>query len=304
VITYLKHKQIDKTKWDRCIDQSINPIVYAQAWYLDRVCKGWDALVYGDYEAVMPLTHAKKYGIKYLYQPFFTQQLGVFMKPGTDRQLVNMFLLSIPYEFRFVDISLNKSNELQLPEFQVLRYSNFELKMDRSYSEIENGYSKNTTRNIKKALQHGLNVSYEVKPGELIELFKANIGRDLTHMMEGHYENLKQIMDFSLKENKAILCGVRNSEGNLSAGAFFIQSYDSYIFLFSATNAQSKANGAMFLIVDQLIRDHSEKIRVLDFEGSNVASLARFYKSFGSDEFNYLRIKRNRLPWILKLLKK
>jgi len=74
--------------------------------------------------------------------------------------------------------------------------------------------------------------------------------------------------------------------------------------LFSATNAQSKANGAMFLIVDQLIRDHSEKIRVLDFEGSNVASLARFYKSFGSDEFNYLRIKRNRLPWILKLLKK
>ncbi len=42
------------------------------------MAKQWDALVWNDYEAVMPLTWNRKYGIAYLYQPFLTAQLGVF----------------------------------------------------------------------------------------------------------------------------------------------------------------------------------------------------------------------------------
>ena len=41
-----------------------------------------------------------------------------------------------------------------------------------------------------------------------------------------------------------------------------------------------------------------------DFEGSNDKNLARFYKSFGSKECVYLQIKKNNLPFPLKLLKK
>ncbi len=38
----------------------------------------WDALVLDDYQAVMPLTWRSKFGIRYLYQPAFTQQTGIF----------------------------------------------------------------------------------------------------------------------------------------------------------------------------------------------------------------------------------
>ena len=43
---------------------------------------------------------------------------------------------------------------------------------------------------------------------------------------------------------------------------------------------------------------------VLDFEGSNIESIARFYKGFGAQEEIYPGIKLNNLPPILKLFRK
>jgi hypothetical protein len=51
-------------------------------WHLDRTAVVWDALVWGDYEFVMPLPVRKKWGIQYVYQPLFCQQLGIFPKPS------------------------------------------------------------------------------------------------------------------------------------------------------------------------------------------------------------------------------
>lgn len=302
-ITYLKHRQIDKTKWDECINRSHNRIVYAQSWYLDIVSQGWEALVEADYESVMPLTHGNKYGIKYLYQPFFTQQLGIFSGKELNQKLNEEFLISIPSKFRFIDIALNKGNGCNLGEFQTKNNVNYELKLDKSYSEIAKGYSSNTKRNLKKAAQNKLPIIYTVSTENLIQLFRNNLGKNIKNIKSEHYMLLKQIMDKSLLEQKAEIYGVNSLGGELCAGAFFLKSYDSYIFLFSATNEESKKNGAMFMIVDQFIRNHAELKITLDFEGSNIHSLARFYKSFGAEEFNYLRIKKNNLPGLIKLFK-
>ena len=70
-VHYITYQQIDKSKWDNCIDTAANGLVYGYSFYLDAMAKHWDALVLDDYEAVMPLTWNKKYGITYLYQPFF-----------------------------------------------------------------------------------------------------------------------------------------------------------------------------------------------------------------------------------------
>ena len=302
-IIHLKHSQIDKAKWDDCIDHSLNRMVYAQSWYLDIVCAGWEALVAADYEAVMPLTYGNKYGIKYLYQPFFTQQLGIFSRKGSDQKMVEEFLISIPAEFRFIEIALNKGNNCQLPEFQIGNNVNYELNLDKPYSEIANGYSSNTNRNLKKANQSMISIIQDVSTGKLIQLFRNNMGKGIKNLKTGHYELLKQIMDKSLLERNAEIFGVNSVGGELCAGAFFLKSFDSYIFLFSATNEESKENGAMFMIIDQFIRKHAGERSILDFEGSNIISLARFYKSFGAEELNYIRIKKNNLPPLLKLFK-
>ena len=69
MIHYLEHKDIDKAKWDATVVECGN--IYARSWYLDIVHPGWEALVEDGYFAVMPLTGGKKFGVNYLYQPFF-----------------------------------------------------------------------------------------------------------------------------------------------------------------------------------------------------------------------------------------
>src|ERR1051325_4489828 len=113
-IQYLAHKDIDKKKWNRCIDNADNGLIYAYSFYLDCMAKNWDALVQNDYEAVMPLTWKKKYGIRYLYQPFLTAQLGVFGQIITERQCGD-FIQAIPSKFRYIDISLNSGHISGIP---------------------------------------------------------------------------------------------------------------------------------------------------------------------------------------------
>ncbi len=63
----------------------------------------------------------------------------------------------------------------------------------------------------------------------------------------------------------------------------------------SGSNALAKENGAMFHLIDTVIRENSPSQLTLDFEGSNNENLARFYKGFGSKEVAYNGISSNRL---------
>ncbi len=110
MIHYISHKDINKGKWDECIAHSENSLVYAMSWFLDVVSPKWDALIYGDYEAVMPLPVVKR-GIKYISQPVFTQQLGVFAPKlgGVD---IDKFMKAIPRKFLFVRMNINEKNVL------------------------------------------------------------------------------------------------------------------------------------------------------------------------------------------------
>ncbi|MFH1005014.1 MAG: hypothetical protein V1781_05925 [Bacteroidota bacterium] len=116
-INYISHSHINKKTWDECIEHSQNSLIYAYSWYLDIVCPNWEALVEGDYESVMPLTWEKKYGIRYLFQPYFTQQLGIFSKNKLEKKTIEKFLLSIPTYYKFIEINLNTQNDFQSNEY-------------------------------------------------------------------------------------------------------------------------------------------------------------------------------------------
>ncbi|MEA2107399.1 MAG: hypothetical protein U9P82_11900, partial [Bacteroidota bacterium] len=110
-INHLQNAQIDKQKWDLTIENSHNGLVYALSWYLDVVSPGWNALVLGDYEAVMPLPVKQKFGLEYLVQPPFCQQLGVFCSPDNENN--DQYLLDqLQILFRYIHIQLNAENKL------------------------------------------------------------------------------------------------------------------------------------------------------------------------------------------------
>jgi hypothetical protein len=125
-IRYLVNKDIDKEKWDNCIDNAANGLIYGYSFYLDAMAKNWDALVLNDYEAVMPLTWNKKYGICYLYQPPFLQQLGIFNTTTLREEVKNAFIMAGLKRFRFVELFVNFKIGEDQPNFILPLHEPFE----------------------------------------------------------------------------------------------------------------------------------------------------------------------------------
>lgn len=301
-LKHIKQANIDTRKWDNCISKSINGIVYAYSWYLDIVCPEWEALVYGDYETVMPLTRKQKYGVSYLYQPFFTQQLGIFSYNKIDDSLISEFLKAIPNKFKFIEINLNKYNKIKdLTGFAIKENDNFELDLIENYENIFRKYKQNNIRNIRKAIQNKVTILKGLMPNDIFELVKSS-GK-IPGMKEYHLNMLRQLIAASIRYKSGYLYGAYNELNTLVAAGFFVYANNRACFILSVTSEEGKELSAMFLLVDEFIKDFSNRNMILDFEGSNIDSIARFYKGFGANQFHYPSIRANNLPFPLKLLK-
>ena len=292
-IRYLTHNQIDKRQWDHCIESSINRKIYACSWYLDIVAGEWDALVEGDYNSVFPLPYRQKAGIKYLYQPPFTQQLGIFSKNLLTVELVNSYLKCIPAFFKLIEINFNTLNRFTETGFSLTTNSNFELDLISPYEDLAKRYSENLKRNLKKASKSNISLINSPEIRDIIRIFEQNKGKDISVFRRGEYTILMNLMKKSIDSGIVSVKGVLTSEGKLCAGAFFLEHFNRSIFLFSATDTKAKEVSAMPFLIDDHIRKFAGIEHTLDFEGSNNADLARFYKSFGSVECNYFSISRN-----------
>ena len=304
MINFVENSRIDKFKWDACIFQSCNKNLYANSWYLDVVKPDWNALVDGDYEAIMPLTWKRKYGVSYLYQPYFTQQLGIFSRDKLSSEKINQFMDAIPSLYKFIEINLNIQNKIDNDDFEKKLLPTHLLNLNQKYDSLALNYSENLRRNIAKAKKNNLHLNHDVEIEDIIDLFRENRGKEVSNFKNKDYQTLKKLS--VVIDEKATLnsLGVVNEKGALLAGAIFPEYNGQAVFLFSGLSEEGKEKGAMAYLIDSFIRAKADQELILDFEGSANPNLARFYKSFGSEVREYCQIKRNLLPKPIRWLKK
>ena len=302
-IKFVKNKDIDRTKWDRCINNSTSGIAYASSWYLDRICQHWDALIWGDYLYVMPLPNNRKYGIRYIYQPFFTQQLGVFSAFPTEPEIVNQFLNSIPRQFRLTDMKLNLANRPTTHSFILEPNATYQLHLESGLENIRNSYNSNTRRNIQKAIRNKVFIS-QVFDIKFFRMFtQQNLKDHSTDVKLKHYLALQKVISYALINHLGEIYGAWDATNNLIASAFFLNTHQKSIFLAASSNAQGIDQSAMFLLIDKFISDKAGKNQILDFEGSNLAGIARFYAGFGAKPETYYSVHQNKLPKLMQILR-
>lgn len=99
MIRYLKNNEIDVKKWDACVEQSPNGLLYASSFFLNNLCM-WDALVLNDYEAVMPLPKRKKWGVEYIYNPAYAAQCGVTGN-NINTEIIQPLIINTPKRSRY-----------------------------------------------------------------------------------------------------------------------------------------------------------------------------------------------------------
>lgn len=300
-LRYIPGKELNRPLWDACIDKAGNGLIYAYSFYLDEMCRRWDGLVLGDYEAVMPLTWNKKYGIYYLYQPFLTAQLGVFGNNITPRLLGN-FLKAIPSKFKYWDFYLNRGNVYPMTGFDIYQRSNYVLPLNRPYEELSGQYRDNIRRNVRKALQAGCQVQTDFDIENVITLAMRQM-REHTKESGENVNRFRKLYKYLHFRQMATTYGIFSAQQELLAScAFFFSDRRAY-YILVGNHPNGKTMGASHALIDAFIKDHAGKDMVLDFEGSDISSLAFFYSSFGAIEEKFAGIRRNLLPFFLKWLK-
>lgn len=303
VIQYLRHQQIDFAKWDHCISHAANGNIYGYSWYLDAMSKNWDALVLNDYDAVMPLTWNKKYGFSYLYQPAFTASSGVYGN-RLNAGIINALLQAVPPKFKLVEISLNPGNLLAddtIPDS--VNRVNYILPLQGGYDAIRKQYRENHKRNIQKAIQYGCTLEKGIDIDVIIALSKDSL-QHLLPPMEEDYERLKKLYELLSAKQQAITYGVYDNKKQLMASCVFFFSHNRAYYILVGNNPLSKTFGASHFLIDSFIQEHAGTNLVLDFEGSDIRSLAFFYNGFGARVEYYPALRMNRLPFYVKWLKK
>lgn len=298
-IRFLVNNEIDRTKWDSCIERSGNGLIYARSFYLDCFAKSWNALVLNDYKAVMPLPSRKKWGIDYLFQPFITPVLGVFGNDASE-EIISRFLDAIPSKYKLWDISLNPSNTVNKKFQKLYRRGNYILSLSSPYNEIRGNYSENILRNISKAARSGCILKKGVDIRDIIHICKDE-WPGFTNIEEGIFDSIVDDID-SFKPYLETY-GVYHADfGLIASCAFLVDDKRAYYWLVG-NRPIAKELGASPLLIDKFIQDHAGGGKILDFEGSDVKTIAEFYQRFGAIAENYTTIYRNRLPFPLNFIK-
>jgi len=287
-IRYIKHDALDFEKWDKLIESSVCSLIYGYSWYLDGITNGqWDALVYGNYEAGFPLPWKRKYGLKYVYQPFFCQQLGLFAKQGFHIP-IKYFINSIPNTFILVDLNLNVYLGASLKgELK----KNYQLDLNKSYDRLYDHYNNDVKNNLSKISKANIEFTLDVPVEEIITIHRNSWGALNPGIKENHYLQFKNNCIRATEENCLVTLGAL-VENKLVGVALFFKTPQYLFYIMSGKTIEGKKLGIMHAIVDKAIQLYANTPLILDFEGSEIDGVAYFYSKFGSQVKPYLHYKK------------
>jgi hypothetical protein len=296
-IEILPSYKIDKPKWDDCIKNSANPLVYATSVYLDHLADNWDGFIADDYNLVMPVAWRKKLGIKYCYSVPFVQQMGVFGKniePGE----ADAFMQQLHKMFKYGDYAFNYSMQLKNTQ----PHNNYILLLSSKYETLRHFYLSHLEKNLHKAKQFPL-LYEEGNIDEAIETFRQLYAQRIQHVTKNDYKNFLALCCVKQNENNIIVRRVTNNSELLATVLLIKDERRLYNLMMAATQTARQQSAGAFLY-DELIKEFSHSGMLLDFEGSDIPGIEFFYKGFGAVNQPYFKTHINSLNFPLRLFKR
>ncbi len=304
-IILLQHHDIDKKRWDAVISRSPHGLIYAYSWFLDIAAPGWHALTGDDYRYLMPLPIRTKWKLKYIYPPFFIQQLGIFSdEKAISAEIANEFLNVVKEHFRYAEVYLHEQCRAdEVTGFRSSKRINHLLPLKEDYETLSAAYSTQLKRNLKKAESTGAKIRSMNDVTAIIKLFRKSEAGLESNYNTADFSRFEMLIEECMKRKMAEISGVFGKDGVLQGGAVFLKSHQRITFIFSGLSEYGRKHSLLAFLLDDKIKQYASSEMIFDFEGSMDKGLARFYKSFGSLETGYTFVTLNRLPKVIKWIK-
>ena len=283
----VERKDIDDKKWNRTVEKSSvqNPLLYS--WAMDATSYNWCAVIDGNYDFIFPIPYELKLGVKRARQQPFSRQVDFI----GDETYFPQALELAKQEFHTFDVRVteNQCGEAD-QEFQRLDLS----------KPAE--YKTNAKRKVKKADEV---YTYEVSsdPHALLAMYAENSFLKFKQPLS-NIDRLDQLMLAYLSNQKGYILNAV-VDGEVYGAIFIIEDKSTTYYLIGDAPESAKKKGVIYGLMNQAItRAQEKRMRYFDFGGSNVGSVAAFYKKFGAEDCVYSRIHWDRAPAWFKLIQK
>jgi hypothetical protein len=217
----------------------------------------------------------------------------VFSSHPVNENIIEHFIQKIPY--RSYHLNLNEQNYYG----KGVKQPNFILNLNKDYDTLFAAYSTNIKRNLKKAQQAAICVSDNIEPEQFLNFYFSAIN-DNAKPNETLTTN---ILKTGYEKEKLHLYAAYTAENELISVLGLLRSKGRLIYLLAVSNTMGKEFSVMSLMVDKIIQNFAGTNIDIDFEGSKVAGIARFYQGFGAEETLYLQIRKNSVLQFINLLR-
>lgn len=282
-------KNIDPKRWDALVEKDSKNKIYGLSWYLDAVTKGqWEAVIFGDFHAVWPLPYNRKlFGLKQVYQPVLTQQLGIYGEIP-DKDILEKVLRKL--KKRYVLFYQQYSPHCCPIEQSTSQKTNMELGLSQDYDQIKKGFGRGLKQNLKRAAELNIKISEQHDLSELLNLAKSELA-EKAKLNTQTLEKITLLLNLGMEKGIGKLYRSESKDGTLLNLSYFFF-HGKYIYnLFGASSPLGHKQYAMPWLLNHLIQEHSGSDLILDFEGSDLPGVAKFFKSFGAESYPYPTVK-------------
>jgi hypothetical protein len=265
------------------------------------MCDKWYGAVIGDYDAVMALPWRRKFGISYIYQPAFVQQLGFIGNALDEVEILN----TVTSITRYGNLLLNYGNTEIALRLAAARKTNFVINLATSYGMIAADYSKDLTANLRKATRDNeLQVSNQENIDLAISVYRDTYHHRVQSLVKDDYARFRLLCGDLFRSQMCFTREVRDQASRLLAIGLFVKDEKRIYNLMNTTTEAGRAREANHFLLDAVIREFAGQRLLFDFEGSDLPGVKSFYMKFGAQQQPYFLYHYNRLPVLLKLFKR
>jgi len=299
MINCVKRDKLDVKKWNHCVESSPQARLYAMSYYLDAACNTgtWEGLIMDDYTAVMPLPVNQRIPfLPRIMLPHFAQQLGIFSPTKSSPELIAQFIAAIPASYKSVYLQLNDGNPTAgIQDAKVRSRNNHILPLSQDHEHIIKNYSTNLKRNIKKGIKAELCVA-SLSAAEFIPFYLAYDKSKYTRKTK-ILDVLAQLLPTLIEKEQAIIYAAQDKAQNILAACVITIFNNRLTYLMANSSPDGKDKCAMPWLIDQIIQQHCATKDYLDFEGSDIPSIAKFFSTFGAEVTPYALVQYHRFPF-------
>ena len=234
-------------------------------------------------------------GYEKVFQPFFTRYFP-FIGEINNEFITNVFHY-LTQNFKYLNINLPYKIDYSFLNHKKFIYQKLDL--NNSYELLFKSFSKNTQRIINKSKNLLIDESSDIDG--FIQLFKSTIGKKLNYKTENYFA-LSSIIKNGIVNQRINFLQIKIDDEVLGYAIFF--NHKNIInFLKGAVTKNGRKLGAMHTLINHCISKNASSDKILDFGGSNINSVAEFYRKFGAVDIEYYNHNYDHLPSIFKKLK-